>query len=153
MKKLSMILSVGSMALYGTSFLLLMLVTVLQSELVSLFFHGKQVSISVPISQFISVSGMFVLSLIVFLLSRKGHIPVFLNVLLILLPIFIVMPMGNFAGYVQRRVVSTYSVDVSLGYNYVQSLATYAGVLNPLAYGAYLVGCGMRLSGNFSKKL
>ncbi len=151
MKKLSTVLSVGSMALYGVSFTLLVLVTVMQSVLIPLFFQGREVAFSMPLSQFVSVGGMFVLSTVAFLLSFKEKVPVFWNILLILLPVFLVVPLAEIIGFVQARFLSAYGINATLGYTYVQNLAAYVGLLNPVAYGSYLVCGGMRLSQSLKK--
>ncbi len=154
MKKLTSVLSVGSMAAYGFSFFSTFFVIVFQSLLKSMFFENSAYAqdFAVPLSPLFYNAGMLVLAIVAFLIIQKGNSPMWVNILLIALPILVLSPLTSGIAAVQSHLINGYGLHTALSYSLVNRLISYGNLLNAPAYGAYLVCGGIRLSENLRNK-
>lgn len=153
MKKTICALSICSAVIYALSFLGAVSVIAFQSVLLPLIDYGWEADFVFPIAPVFSAFCMLALSLVALFTSFKKTMPLWLNILLIVLPVLAVTPLSSLIATLQWRFMThDDGFNILSVFSVVNELITVAVGLSPLGYAAYLVCGGMRLAAHRKEK-
>ncbi len=156
MKKSIYALSVGSVAIYSISFVLMLIVIAFQALFAAKYYPYYEHTFVIPWSSVFSATYMMCLSILAFFLAGKEKSSVWVNIILIALPVIIVNPLTTLIQSFQTVSINkSDAVEAALKSASLSHVNTMLGVvacLVPVAYAAYMVCAGMRLSTQCVKK-
>ncbi len=149
MKIAARILSIGSAVIYVLTFLVQILAISLQTTLVPVLFELPDHVFMLPIAPVLSVLFMLVLAVAGIIVSFKDA-PIWVNILLVAIPVLMLTPLTNAVGYYQSKLVFDGMLELR-SLSVMNTFMSYITCLTPLASGAYMVSGGMRIAGSCKK--